>query len=456
VSLENKLLALSILLALHVPVFAIDLAEGCTVAQPATDKNVFNWRFYLNANPDLPSLGGANSPQLACAHWLSNGIGEGRQAHAGFHSAQYLLRYPDLVSAYGAAGYANAISHFINYGMAEGRLGYLQNGMADPRVKRTTIQGTAANGGKIYISTGSRTAGAVDSLMLNNVEFINAWDFGRELQVAMATPPWGEGYNPTEAGSCDDRTPVTPEQMQIGEGTTTSVLRHINANSASELETSSTPAFWYRPNGACSAAENVAIHNTTAVANNFTFHKNIQIGYAGFSNVVRFLTQIDIAEPLPVYAGQSHSMAVEAPTGYLGGEFNKIIAYNPVTKQVKDLSVSTTSCAPVGTYSGQADPLIFSKADGSYAMGICTAGAAGGNFFPTNYVASSFVNACDAFESTTKWTAIFALKDAVNPQPIASFNFATYITVAEKAGAVTAVQAAKNTIDALYQQGICK
>src|SRR4051812_18113060 len=83
---------------------AVVTAEGCPSYQPATDANVFNWRFYLNAHADLP-LHGITTAIGACAHWLNNGINEGRQGHAGFQSAQYLQRYPDLRNAFGATGY---------------------------------------------------------------------------------------------------------------------------------------------------------------------------------------------------------------------------------------------------------------------------------------------------------------------------------------------------------------
>jgi hypothetical protein len=51
----------------------------------------------------------------------------------------------------------------------------------------------------LFYSGSDRTALAIDSVVWNNVEFINQWDHGRELQMAV-TNGSGECYNPTEAG----------------------------------------------------------------------------------------------------------------------------------------------------------------------------------------------------------------------------------------------------------------
>ncbi len=47
-----------------------------------------------------------------------------------------------------------------------------------------------------YASASDRVAGAIDSIVWNNVEFVNQWDHGRELQLAV-TNNSGECYNPT-------------------------------------------------------------------------------------------------------------------------------------------------------------------------------------------------------------------------------------------------------------------
>lgn len=48
----------------------------------------------------------------------------------------------------------------------------------------------------IFVSASDRMAYAIDSVVWNSNEFINAWDHGRELQIAITTGT-GECYNPT-------------------------------------------------------------------------------------------------------------------------------------------------------------------------------------------------------------------------------------------------------------------
>ena len=48
---------------------------------------------------------------------------------------------------------------------------------------RWTVQGSEVSGSRVYISTSERTAGAVDSLVWGNKEYINNYDHGRQFQV---------------------------------------------------------------------------------------------------------------------------------------------------------------------------------------------------------------------------------------------------------------------------------
>ena len=109
----------------------------------------------------------------------------------------YLCRYPDLTNVF-AHDYHHAVEHYLTYGQKEHRLGYVEGGFEG----RWTI----SNGKDLFISASATMAGAVDSLVWNHKEFINAWDHGRELQMAINAPPNGECFNPTEAGGIDDGT----------------------------------------------------------------------------------------------------------------------------------------------------------------------------------------------------------------------------------------------------------
>lgn len=102
----------------------------------------------------------------------------------------------------------DAIQHYLNSGHHEGRLGYVEG---------HSFQGrwTVSNGKDLFISVSSRMGGSIDSLVWNNVQFINMYDHGRELQMAANSDVFGECYNPTEAGgSSDGKNLNTKTQIQ--------------------------------------------------------------------------------------------------------------------------------------------------------------------------------------------------------------------------------------------------
>ena len=83
--------------------------------------SVFNWQFYLEANPDLGKAGLTTEAQ-ARAHWRDSGRREGRQATSGFSVKRYLAKYADLRDAYGT-NFTAAIDHYLTQGLGEGRTG---------------------------------------------------------------------------------------------------------------------------------------------------------------------------------------------------------------------------------------------------------------------------------------------------------------------------------------------
>lgn len=410
-----------------------ELATGCEAygLQAATDKRVFNWYFYLNAQADL-NLAGMNTPQSACAHWMEYGRKEGRQAHAGFQSHQYLQRYPDVAGPYGTYGEAAflyAIGHYISNGIAEGRTGYVENGLA-VGWQRTTVQGSYA-GGKIFVSASSRMAGAIDSVMVDNYELINATDHGRELQVAFAEPPWGEGYNPTEGGSCDD-----------GSGfATTSVLNSSSASNDS-YSSSVTPSFWWRPNSPCGSA-----HNTTALATGFRIDKQVQVGFV-LPNVIRFATQIQLYEDVPRLPSENHSLAGEAPTAYMPADLNKAFRIS-ASGNPTEVTALAEACGRGGAEETFAncnhpEPIVHTNSAGTYALGICSG-------FSSWYRSS--IHGGNAYSATTKWNAGFVFTD---PLPAGStLSFVSFVIVGKQIGGSSAMQNVISAMQTLRQQGYC-
>lgn len=421
---------------------AYELAEGCTTVTNATDKNVFNWRFYLNANVDVAAV--YKTPQEACSHWLySVANNEGRQAHAGFHSRQYLQRYADLTSAFGATNYQAAINHYVSNGLAENRIGYLENGLNSAH-NRSTIRGAYA-GSKIFVSGSSRMAGAVDSVMLDNKELINAYDHGRELQVALVREGSGECYNPTEAGSDADGRGGSTSSYLVGSATPT----------ANVLSTTAIPAFWFPPGYAGQCAGKVS--NTTVRADNYTIDKRVEVGYS-LPNVLRFSTAIHVRENVPLWTN-GRSITVEVPTGYLAGELNSIYEVNPTTGSTTDVSAKAVQCYATHSASdcNHGVPLVHTDAGKTVSVGVCKGNALGGNWSTPSYAAHSVVDSANPHNSTTKWNIHYSLQEAITASSTAprTFNFETYVIVAKQANGLDALQNAKSTIQTLFQQGIC-
>ncbi|OIO04995.1 MAG: hypothetical protein AUJ51_00755 [Elusimicrobia bacterium CG1_02_56_21] len=74
---------------------------------------VFNVRDYRALNPDLASY---SDPDIM-AHWLAQGIREGRQANLSFHASEYLKLHSDLNAVLGYTNFQGAIEQYL-YGGA--------------------------------------------------------------------------------------------------------------------------------------------------------------------------------------------------------------------------------------------------------------------------------------------------------------------------------------------------
>ncbi len=108
-----------------------DPISGVTVANGVDEKNaqrliydsVFDAEYYAQENPDVVAALG-NDPKTLFAHYLTNGIKEGRNASATFNFDAYTSANPDLVTAFGSDS-NNIVNYFLHYttcGKAEGRI----------------------------------------------------------------------------------------------------------------------------------------------------------------------------------------------------------------------------------------------------------------------------------------------------------------------------------------------
>ena len=333
------------------------------------DSHVFNWLFYVNSYADLLAAG-IHSEASARRHWQLHGIAEGRQACPTFHTRQYLDQYADLRAAFGSDFHA-ALNHYLTFGLYEARQGF-QIGGAYGRY-------TVAND-IIAVSASDRTAGAIDSLEWNGREFVNSWDHGRQIQLALSINGWGECYNPTEAGGGYD----------AGGSTSTSQLLGLRAG-ASELATTIAPAFWMRPGEPhpgptpeCATARN------SSSLSDYRFAKDVQVGVAGIRHVIAFLSSTYVPDNVS-------SLTLEGPTGYLAGDFTAFY-----TIDLDTATLTAVSPTPPGE---QQAPLVVATADGSAAMGAWSPELPQtGN--PGGYGKFAFPST-DAAAATNKWNIVF-------------------------------------------------
>lgn len=333
------------------------------------DSRVFNWLFYVNSYADLLAAG-IHSEAAARRHWQLYGLAEGRQAAPTFHTRQYLELYADLQAAFGS-DFRAALAHYLTYGVAEGRQGFQVGGAYG----RYTIANDI-----IAISASDRTAGAIDSLVWNGREFVNSWDHGRQIQLALSINGWGECYNPTEAGGGFDA---------MG-GSSTSRLLGVRAT-ATTLATTIQPAFWMRPGEPHPAPtpDCMTARNLSSLSD-YRFAKDVQVGVAGIRHAIQFLSSTYVPESVS-------SLTLEGPTGYLTGSFTAFY-----TIDLTSATLTRISPTPAGE---QQAPLVVATADGSAAIGAWSPELPqSGN--PGGYGKFAFPSA-DAVGATNKWNIVF-------------------------------------------------
>ena len=217
-----------------------------------------------------------------------------------------------------------------------------------------TITATDAVFGQISVGTSTQFAGAVSSIKWGGKEFINNWDHGRQLQPNSQFFNRHQCYNPYEAGSAHDGHSLT----------SSSKLLSLTA-SGNRLE-SETQMAWYlrRPNREsyvpgdfCGDPAYWLPYPSTipfdAPLSDYRVRKTVTIGFAGIPNVIEYLSDLFIPEP--VLKGLNHVTAV------LPYEFSTIRSYDVVSRDYRHIRLM----------SGEDDRVkVVATADGSHAMGF--------------------------------------------------------------------------------------
>ena len=204
-------------------------------------------------------------------------------------------------------------------------------------------------GQPLTLSTSSQFGGAVSSIKWANKEFINDWDHGRQLQVNMQFFNRYCCYNPYEAGSFDD-----------GQSrTSTSKVLSLTAN-GNRLETTTQMAWNFKdfnknPSSADSCgdpAQWLPVIPYSLPLSNYRIHKTVTIGFAGIPNVIEYLVEEFLPEP--VLKGNNNVTAV------LNYDFSSLRSWDVVSKDYRNKRA----------LAGVDDRIkVVSTADGNYAMG---------------------------------------------------------------------------------------
>lgn len=213
----------------------------------------------------------------------------------------------------------------------------------------STISATDPVFGTISVSTSNQFAGAVSSIKWNGKEYVNNWDHGRQLQLNMQFFNRYCCYNPYEAGSFED----------ARGGTSTSKCLSLSAN-GNRLEATTQMAWNFRvfnqnPSFADTCgdpAQWLPVTPYTQPLSNYRTHKTITIGFAGIPNVIEYL--VDEFIPEPVLKGNNNLTAV------LNYDFSSLRSWDVVSKDYRNMRA----------LAGVDDRIkVVSTADGKYAMG---------------------------------------------------------------------------------------
>jgi hypothetical protein len=216
---------------------------------------------------------------------------------------------------------------------------------------------TTISGSEVDLGVNLVGGGAVWSLEWNGLEFLSAYDFGRQLQIAFQANNAGEDDNPTEAGD-GHSSPSDAEGWRHG-----SPLLDITTGSGT-VHTTTRPLQWHPE------AFHTGAHDTTRnpVAWDGTFEKEITLDYGGNPHVIAWTTRIGLPQ-------EQGALNIELATAYLTGRFNTFYTYDVAAGALTD----KTSGIPLG---GCVDPsddpdqqpeaggVIISTAAGDYAMGV--------------------------------------------------------------------------------------
>ena len=257
----------------------------------------------------------------------------------------------------------------------------------------STIQGKL-NGQNLVITTTTRTAGAIHSLVWKGKEFVNSTDHGRQIQSASnfdnGSKLEAETYNPTEAGSRNDGAGQTSSSKLLSLSATDNVLR-----------TKSNMAFWLAPKDKSGP--------------NLAKNKSVLSGHLLEKKVTIKADLIDYEVTFTLPKGEKHNHAVfESLTGYMPAEFSVFWRFDRAKLKLVPLSDGPGETA---------DPVVLATPDGQFAMGAYSRGLPAPGFANLGYGRWRF-----PVEQVVKWNCVFRVN---SPTPGAAYTYAHSLLVGD-------------------------
>jgi hypothetical protein len=281
---------------------------------------------------------------------------------------------------------------------------------------RVELRGDAL-GSEIVIGTSTRMAGAIDSLVWADREFINSLDHGRELQSASSFNKLGECFNPTEAGSARDSD--GPESS--------SVLLSLRAEGR-ELRTRSQMAFWLEEGETsiqCSIGTSVPRSRTP-----HTLSKAVTIGALGIANAIEHRVTFTVPDAYD-------TGTFEALTAYTTPDLTRFHTYDPRSGELAALSNGPGE---------QPLPVIFSTPDGAYALGVYSRELPQPKHPEAGFGRFNFSTLPGGGNATMKWNCVFRME----PVQAGDHSFTCFTLV----GSLRDVQDGMSQLHAALDSGV--
>jgi hypothetical protein len=258
--------------------------------------------------------------------------------------------------------YYNSVSHDHDAGFNPASSSYTQEGLLGYAIKRygnNNEQLIPITYGPTTIKINQVAGGSVWELWWNNKQFINHYDYGREMQIAVVLGS-NSNNNPTEGGDY-----YSDPNIQTARRHGSPLISY--STFGNQLVTQTSPLQWVPEHFFNGNQEYSKIYDV--VIWNGTFSKTVTFNtYSGQPRIIKWTTTVTFPST-PV-----GDFDLEVVTPYLNNEFNKFCVYDAQSQITTDIAVPVgpdlldpTSSSTLRPSSGGG---IISTSDGSYALGI--------------------------------------------------------------------------------------